>query len=688
MIFNESDWRSIAASVIASRRIDEIEETDLAPKGLVTYQFSARGHELAQVLLAHACDDPHDAATVYYRSRPFVLHAGMGYEEAFSGPLARAGSLSGGRDIGVVHHFVPTEDGDRSITVLPASGDVGAQFTPAAGWAQAVRYRSEILGEESWERSIAVCLSGDAAVATNGFWSAVTLATTLHLPIVFLVEDNQFGISVRGSFQTPGGNIAQNLSGMKNLHILEGDGADPQQASVLVSAAVNYARTERGPVLLRLSVPRLCGHSGADSQSYKSAEEREDEQRRDPLPRLRDYCITTGVMSEEEWDALVAKVDADVRAACDRAIAQPEPLPETVFEHVMFDGKRVQSAGGPYAEGVRPDVGTSTPEVGQRVNLIESVKRTLRSELTANPRLLVFGEDVGVKGGVHGATVDLQRDYGEARVFDTSLSEEGIIGRSLGLAYAGLVPVPEIQFRKYLDPAMEHINDCGTIRWRTNNSFAAPMIVRIPVGYSKRTGDPWHSVSGEAIFAHTMGWRVAFPSNARDASGLLRTALRGNDPTFFLEHRNLLDTPSGRAPYPGDTYTLEFGKASRIREGSRATIVTWGDMVYRSMEAIDQLGGDIDLIDLRTIVPWDEDMVMESVRKTSRCLIVHEDCITAGFGAEISARITQECFADLDAPVRRCAVRDVPVPYNKILMAAVVPTTETVTSEIRDLLAW
>ncbi|MFM8472906.1 MAG: transketolase C-terminal domain-containing protein [Candidatus Kapaibacterium sp.] len=441
-------------------------------------------------------------------------------------------------------------------------------------------------------------------------------------------------------------------------------------------------------MLLRLSVPRLCGHSGADSQSYKSAEEREDEQRRDPLPRLREHCLRIGAMTEEEWDALAAEVETKVRAACDRAVAQPEPSPDTVFDHVVFDGTHVQSVGGQFAEGLRPASGTSVPEVGQRVNLIESVKRTLRSELSANPRLLVFGEDVGMKGGVHGATVDLQRDYGEARVFDTSLSEEGIIGRSLGLAYAGLVPVPEIQFRKYLDPAMEHINDCGTIRWRTNNSFAAPMIVRIPVGYSKRTGDPWHSVSGEAVFAHTIGWRVAFPSNARDASGLLRTALRGNDPVFFLEHRNLLDTPSGRAPYPGDSYVIDFGKAACVREGSRATVVTWGDMVYRSMEAIDLLGGDIELIDLRTIVPWDEEMVLESVRKTSRCLIVHEDGITAGFGAEISARITQECFAHLDAPVRRCAVRDIPVPYNKSLMAAVVPTTETVTQEIRTVLSW
>ncbi len=688
MELTSQDWRSIAKSVLTSRRIDEIEEQELAPAGKVTYQFSARGHELAQVMMAHFLHQPHDAASVYYRSRPFVLHAGMSIQEAFSGPLARAQSRNGGRDIGVVHNLTPRSVDGRSTTVMPASGDVGAQFTPAAGWAQAIRYHAEERKDAEWKDSIAVCLSGDAAVATNGFWSAVTMATTLMLPIIFLVEDNQFGISVRGTLQTPGGNIAKNMGAMRNLIIIDGDGADPDSTATSVAKAVEYCRKKSKPVLLHLSVPRICGHSGADSQAYKSAEEREDEVHRDPIPRLKKYCQSKKFISKEEWAELVDEVEREVRAGCEAALAEAEPDTATVFEHRFYDGKNVQVVGGQFASGLPELPSTETPESGQRMNLIEAVKRTLESEMLQNPKILVFGEDVGVKGGVHGATMDLQSKFGSGRVFDTSLSEEGIIGRSIGMAYAGLVPVPEIQFRKYLDPAMEHINDCGTIRWRTNNQFAAPMVVRIPVGYSKRTGDPWHSVSGESIFAHTIGWRVAFPSNARDASGLLRSALRGNDPTFFLEHRNLLDTSSGRGLWPGDQFVVPFGKASIIKTGSKATIVTWGDMVYRSIEAIDQLGADVELIDLRTIVPWDRECVLESVRKTGRCLIVHEDGLTCGFGAEIGATVSDECFRYLDAPVKRVAVADIPVPYSKTLMAAVVPTTHDVLVALKTVLGW
>ncbi len=687
MELSSADWRSIAKTILASRRIDEIEESELAPSGKVTYQFSARGHELAQVLLAHHLNHEHDAATVYYRSRPFVLHAGMSYQEAFSGPLARSGSRNGGRDIGVVHNLTPRSFEGRSITVLPASGDVGAQFTPAAGWAQAIQYHTETLKDASWKHSIAACMSGDAAVATNGFWSAVTMATTLMLPVVFLVEDNQFGISVRGNFQTPGGNIAKNMGAMRNLIILDGDGSDPESASALVAKAVDYCRKKSKPVLLHLSVPRICGHSGADSQAYKTPEEREEERERDPIPLLKKFCQAKKHISKDEWTALVEEVEREVRAGCEAALAEPEPSTDGVMQHRFFDGK-VQVVGGQYASGYQPPQGTQEAESGQRINLIESVKRTLESEMKSNSRVLIFGEDVGLKGGVHGATMDLQVKFGGNRVFDTSLSEEGIIGRSIGMAYAGLVPVPEIQFRKYLDPAMEHINDCGTIRWRTNNQFAAPMVVRIPVGYSKRTGDPWHSVSGESIFAHTIGWKVAFPSNARDASGLLRTALRSNDPCFFLEHRNLLDTPPSRSAYPGDEYVLPFGKAEMLRSGDRATIVTWGDMVYRSLEAADQLSASVDIIDLRTIVPWDRECVLESVRRTGRCLIVHEDGMSCGFGSEISAVVSDECFRYLDAPVQRLAVADVPVPYNKTLMAAVVPRTEDVVRVLQSLLNW
>jgi 2-oxoisovalerate dehydrogenase E1 component len=318
--------------------------------------------------------------------------------------------------------------------------------------------------------------------------------------------------------------------------------------------------------------------------------------------------------------------------------------------------------------------------------MVDSIRQTLASELAANPRCLVFGEDVGDKGGVHTDTMGLQAEFGEARVFDTSLSEEGIIGRAVGMALAGLMPVPEIQFRKYVDPAMEQLNNCGTIRWRTANRFAAPVVVRIPGGFGRKIGDPWHSVTGEVLFAHAVGWRVAFPSNAEDAVGLLRSALRGDDPVIFLEHRALLDAASARRPYPGDNFVVPFGEARFLSSGDDLTIVTWGAMVERCQLAAEQVEGSVDLIDLRTIVPWDIEAVLRSVRKTSKCLIVHEDIEFAGFGAEIAAAIVQEAFLDLDGPVSRLATPPIPIPFNTNMMDAVVPTVDRIRERIESLL--
>lgn len=676
------EWFSVARTVLASRAIDIIEETELAPSGQVTYQFSAKGHELSQAILAHHMQHGRDGATVYYRSRPFVIGAGMSFEESFAGPLARAGSRNGGRDIGVVHHL-PNR---RGVTVLPASGDVGAQYTPCVGWAQAITYRTRVMQDDAWKGAIAVALGGDGSTATNGFWAALNIATTIKLPMIFFIEDNQFGISVPGTMQTPGGNIAQNLGSFGNLRIVEVDGTNPDEADRMIGKTIAHVRENQSPALIRVRVPRICGHSGADSQSYKTQQQREDELARDPIGKLREFFIKKNYVDAAGWDALVAEVDAEVREACQAAVAQPEPTPTDALTKA-FDEGNAPLHGGLAADGVQPPHASGAKvEEGPRVNLIEAVKRTLDVELRLNNRVVVFGEDVGVKGGVHGATVDLQTRHGVDRVFDTSLSEEGIIGRAVGMAMAGLVPVPEIQFRKYLDPATEQINDAGTIRWRTNGDFAAPMVVRIPVGFSKRTGDPWHSVSGEAIFAHTIGWRVAMPSNAQDAVGLLRTALRSNDPTFFLEHRAIQDTAPGRGIYPGDDYTVPFGEGTVVREGSRATVVTWGEMVHRAKSAVELLGEDIEIIDLRTIVPWDKDLVMASVAKTNRCMVLHEDTITSGFGAEIASVIMAEAFRNLDAPVVRCAPPDVPIPYNKGMMDAVIPPIERVAAQLADLL--
>ena len=324
---------------------------------------------------------------------------------------------------------------------------------------------------------------------------------------------------------------------------------------------------------------------------------------------------------------------------------------------------------------------------GEVVRFAEAVRRTLRRELEVNPKCVVFGEDVGRKGGVHLVTEGLQRQYGDRRVFDTSLSEEGIVGRAVGMAIGGLMPVAEIQFRKYADPAAEQLNNCGTMRWRTANRFAAPIVVRMPGGFGKDVGDPWHSLSDEVRFVHSLGWQVLVPSNAADAVGLLRTAMRGGNPTIFFEHRSLLMTSDGSARYPGDDYVVPLGRASSLRSGTDLTLVTWGAMVHRCLEAADRFPGRVDLLDLRTVMPWDREQVLSSVQRTGRCLIVHEDTLTAGFGAEIAATIAKEAFWVLDAPVDRLAVEDVPMPYHQVLLEAVLPDGERIAQRIDALLS-
>ncbi len=677
------DWLKIARLVLISREIDRLEVEELTPQGKIKYQFSAGGHELAQTLLAQALDHPHDGVTLYYRSRPFMLASGLTPEEALAAGMARAHSPSEGLDVGVMFNM-PARHGP---TVLPTSGAVGAQYTPAIGWAQAIFYRQHILSESGWSGAIAVAMGGDASTAANGFWSALNIAATMRLPILFFIEDNQFGISVPVEYQTPGGNISENLSSFTNLNIMDGDGANPGQAWAIISEAVRLVRNGQGPCLLHLQVPRLSGHTFIDDQSYKSPERLADEARRDPLKQLHSFLLERG-LSDRDWQQLIEEAQEQAAAARMQAEEYPDPETSLATRHLFYTGI-APLQGGLRAEDAMPPLGEQTPKpAGARMNFVDAVRRTLVNEMEINPRLVVFGEDVGVKGGVHGATLDMQAHFGPHRVFDTSLSEEGIIGRSVGMAIAGLLPVPEIQFRKYADPAHEQISDLGTVRWRTANKFAAPVVVRMPVGFGKKTGDPWHSVSGEAIFAHLPGWRIAYPSNAEDAVGLLRTALRGDDPTFFLEHRALLDTSAGRRPYPGDDYCLPFGKAARLTDGDEISIITWGAMAPRCLQAAAPFTGRIQVIDLRTIVPWDRETVLESVRKTGKVLVVHEDTITTGFGAEIIAVIANQAFSYLDAPIERLATPDIPIPYNIRLMDSILPGIERIQDKIKALLSF
>jgi 2-oxoisovalerate dehydrogenase E1 component len=679
------EWRAVLRQMAVSRALDDLEESTLLPARKVLYQFSARGHELTQILLGRELTGARDGVGAYYRSRPLLLTLGLTPEDALASTMMRAGGMSDGRDIGVVFNL-PRNSG---ACVLPVCGGVGTQYTPAVGWAQALRYRAAALGDGDCANSIAVAHGGDASTATNGFWAALNVATTERLPLLFFIEDNGYGISVPSRQQTPGGNIARNLESFRGLRVLDGDGSDPIAAAALIGNAVAGVRSGGGPALIRLLVPRLSGHSGQDTQAYKGAGEIAAERARDPLVRLRAQVVPD-LLSAADWDFEMEAgrqvVAAALAAVEGRSAPDPAQVRRFVFSETAADGSVVwQEQGGAYGQGMLPPAGTeiATPQ-GPRINLVTAVRSTLERELSVNPRMLIFGEDVGCKGGVHAATLGLQEKFGIERVFDTSLSEEGIIGRAVGMAAAGLLPVPEIQFRKYADPAAEQLNDCGTMRWRTVNRFAAPMVVRIPGGFFK-CGDPWHSESNEVQWLHGLGWRLAMPSNAQDAVGLLRSALRGNDPTIFFEHRSLLDGSWARRAYPGDDFVVPFGKASLLREGTTLTVVTWGAMVERCEQAIADAQISADLLDLRSLSPWDREATLASVRKTRRCLIVHEDTMTAGFGAEIAAVLAKDAFFDLDAPIERLAMPDVPSPHSPGLLEAVLPSVKKICEAINNL---
>jgi 2-oxoisovalerate dehydrogenase E1 component len=665
------DWRRVVKTFLMSRALDDLEETKLLPEKKILYQFSARGHELGQILLGMLLTKEHDAASGYYRSRPLLLTLGLSVADALKSGLGKGGGISDGRDIGVVFNM-PSGGG---ATVLPMAGGVGTQYTTTAGWAHAIRYHSETLKDASYEGSIAAVLGGDGSVATNGFWAALNIATTRKLPMLFFIEDNGYGLSVPSTVQTPGGNIAENLGAFGGLCILHAHTADVGGTADAVAKAVEHVRAGCGPVMLRLVMPRLSGHSGQDTQAYKSNKLIEQERRQDPLIGLKSFLVPR-VMSAAEWGELKREAAEIVAQGLQEALASAEPATDlpSVVRHLFAEDEPVVEEGIP------------APPEPARINMLTAIRRTLEYELKSNPKVLVFGEDVGLKGGVHAATMGLQAAFGEDRVFDTSLSEEGIIGNAVGMAQAGLRPVAEIQFRKYADPATEQLNDCGSIRWRTANRFSAPIVVRMPGGFGSKCGDPWHSVSSEVTFAHAIGWQVAYPSNAEDATGLLRTALRSNNPTIFFEHRAQLDSSWARRPYPGDAFATPFGVAKTVQVGTNLTVVTWGAMVERCIAASELAEASVEVIDLRTIVPWDREAVLESVRKTHRCLVVHEDTMTAGFGSEIAAVVAKEAFLKLDAPVERMAVPDIPLPYNVHLLEAVLPSVSSIAEQMKATL--
>lgn len=672
-------WLSVLERALISRAMDDLEVTkefrpnpDKPLEGRLKFQFGAKGHEIPQLISAALLDHPHDGATVYYRSRPLMLGVGLSPFEAFASNMHKMEGVSGGRDIGVVfNHKQP-----NGVTVLPASGDVGAQFTPAIGWAQAVKYHAESMGDAEYKGAVGLAHAGDGATSTNGFWSAINIASQHQLPYIMLIEDNRYALSVPWRYQTAAPSVVENLANFKGIRIQSVEGGDIPALYGALNDAILSARNGGGPQLVHVKVPRLTGHNWQDPAAYKSAEEKEEDARRDPLTRLIAWLQAEHGISAAQIEDMQARAITFAREQADAAWTHgTEPQRSDALTHVFGDAANVKES-----EPVRE---------GPRLTLQQSIIRTLDDEMAHDPAVLVFGEDVGAFGGVHRVTDGLQVKYGEDRCFDTSLNEEGIVGRSIGMALCGLRPIPEIQFRKYADPAHEQITDAGSMRWRTNGRFGGPIVLRIPVGYQLMGGDPWHAVCGEAVFAHLPGWQIAYPSSASDAVGLLRTAIRGNNPVVFLEHRLLYRYREANAPYPGPDYMLPFGKAARVREGNDALIVTWGDTVYRSMEAANVVaqstGAQTRILDLRTVVPWDKESVMSAVKEIGRVLIVHEDTMTCGFGGEIAAQVADEAFAYLDAPVKRVACADVPSPTHHNLFDAVMPTTEKITKALEGL---
>ncbi len=675
-------WLAILERALISRAMDDLEVSpgyrpnpDKPMEGRLKFQFSAKGHEVPQLVAAALLNHPHDGATVYYRSRPLMLGVGLTPFEAFASNMHKLEGVSGGRDIGVVfNHKQP-----GGVTVLPASGDVGAQFTPGVGWAQAVRYRVTVMGQQEYDGAVALAHGGDGATATNGFWAALNIATDLHLPYIMLIEDNRYALSVPWRYQCAAPTIADNLRGFRGLTLYSVEGGDIPAMYRALSDAITGARHGGGAQLVHVMVPRLAGHNWQDPAAYKSQQEKEEDLRRDPLARLIAWL-------QQEHGVPASRIE-EMREQAERFVVEQaeaawqlgtDPPPDDATTHVFAPPQPLPA-------------GTATPVTeGPRLTMQQALRQTLDDEMARDVSILVFGEDVGAFGGVHRVTEGLQTKYGEQRCFDTSLNEEGIVGRSVGMAVNGLRPVPEIQFRKYADPAHEQITDTGSIRWRTHGRFSAPVVLRIPVGYQIMGGDPWHAVCGEAVFAHLPGWKIAYPSNAADAVGLLRTALRGDDPVIFLEHRYLYRYREANRPYPGPDYMLPFGKAALVRGGDDVLVVTWGDTVYRALEAANAIaettGAETRILDLRTIVPWDIDAVMAAVREIGRVLVVHEDTLTTGFGAEIAARIADEAFVYLDAPVKRVACADVPSPTHHNLFNAVMPTVDKIRQALDELI--
>jgi 2-oxoisovalerate dehydrogenase E1 component len=670
-----------------SRYLDD-REIALQKQSRVFFQISGAGHEALLLGLGRYLRPAYDWFFPYYRDRALMLSLGVTPEEMLMQAVGAAPDpASGGRQM-------PCHWGHRDLNVVTQSSATGSQCLPAVGCAEAARYisRRSLPGCSAHGDELTYVSLGEGATSEGEFWESLNTACTLHLPVLFVVADNGFAISVPSSDQAPAP-VSELAGGFRGLHVHTLDGCDYFEVRSRAADIVAEVRAGVGPALIHATVVRPYSHSSADTQSkYRSAEELAREAARDPLVLMEQAVLEGGIMTEADVAELKEEARQVVLEAARRALAAPRPDPGTVTQHVV---------ALPVVPADAEDVAGGEGEV---VALGEAIRRTLHEQMAEDERIRVFGEDVADareavlanvegKGGVFGTTSGLQRAFGIARCYNTPLAEANVVGRAVGQALRGLKPVPEVQFFDYIWTAMQQIKtEAATIRWRSNGAFSCPLVLRVPIGGYLSGGAIWHSQSGESIFAHVPGLIVVMPSRAADAVGLLRTALGADDPVLFLEHKHLLRQPYTRDPFPARAFQVPFGKGRVVRPGDDMTIVTWGATVEKSRQAAQLLeqedGASVEVVDLRSLSPWDKDLVSERVAKTSRLLVVHEDVLTCGFGAEVAAWVGEHCFSDLDAPVARIGATDTHVAYEPTLEKAILPQVEGIVAGAKRLLEY
>ncbi len=679
--------------MLLSRRLDD-KEIQLKNQSLIFFQISGAGHEAVLVAAAAHLKPAYDWFYPYYRDRALCLALGMTPLEMLQGAVgAKDDPNSGGRQM-------PSHWGHRALNIPSQGSPTGTQCLQAVGCAEAgtIYGRLNDTADEArphYDDEVTYVSIGDGATSEGEFWESLNTACTQPAPVLYLVEDNGYAISVPVAVQTPGGSISHLVETFPNLKVLRCDGTDYLDSYRTLDEAVQWIRRERKPALVHATVTRPYSHSLSDDERlYKTPEEREEEAARDPLVRMRAYLLAEGFATEADLSEMAADVDKEIARATDEAIASPKPSPDTAGLWVYSPDVDPTSAAFETAE---------EPE-GRPDTMVAAINRTMKDEMASNSRIVVFGEDVADashetalakvqgKGGVFKVTHGLQRTYGSDRVFNSPLAEANIVGRAVGMATRGLKPVVEIQFFDYIWPAMMQIKDeMSMMRYRSGNNTTCPMVIRVPIGGYLRGGAPYHSQSGVSIFAHCPGIRIAFPSNAVDAAGLLRTAIRCDDPVMYLEHKHLYRQTYNKGAYPGANYMVPFGKGAVKRDGTDLVIITWGALVQRSVLAAQQAEKDgisAAVFDLRTIMPYDWDGIAALVKQTNRVIVAHEDQLTCGFGAEIAARISDELFDELDAPVKRVAAMDCPVAYYPELEEEILPQTSDVLAAIRSLAAY